>query len=142
MKCSGFIFNVAYNGVMLNNYISSLVVQKHIAHWRKKKINRFRNKSIPIEENCQYFPELSFSNTLLLLLYILSLYERRNLCWNTITMFDCFCYRKMYPSLQSFFIQNNKIKISRNKNFSIFVIEVSSLRHTIQRDLGTKGVMR
>ena len=37
-------------------------------------------------------------------------------------------------------MQENK-KINGNKNFSIFVIEVSSLRHTKQRDLGTKGVM-
>ena len=64
------IFNVAYDWVMLKNNIFVLGVQKHIAHWRKKKINHFRNKSIPIEENCQYFPELSY--TLVLLLYILS----------------------------------------------------------------------
>ena len=65
------IFNVAYDFAMLKNNIVVFGCSKAYCTLEKKKINHFRNKSIPIEENCQYFPELSY--TLVLLLYILNL---------------------------------------------------------------------
>ena len=110
------IFNVAYDDAMLHNNQFLFCVQNRIADWRKKKINHFRNKSIPIEENCQYFPELYFSSThrhmLLLLLYI---FKPCSYTYNYDAIYveiqlQClivFCYRKMYHSLESFFIQNN-----------------------------------
>ena len=98
----------------------------------KKKINHFRNKSIPIEENCQYFPELSY--TLVLLLYILSYVliligtTQFMLKYNYNVWLFFVIERCILPWNHFSFRTIHEIKIKRNKNFSIFVIEVSSFK--------------